>query len=119
MEAAFRAASASRLRSRTLPELSPTRRRHQRSGVGLPRGAAHPAVRRSRGRWLSSWYSFHVRLHEGHHPIRSAKRDGLVVLGNEPCPRSEWTKSSIQVRKQRLRDGVEQSTFQRRAFLVP
>ena len=33
------------------------------------------------------------------------------------CPREQWTQSSIQVRKQWLRNDVEQSTLQRRAFL--
>jgi hypothetical protein len=72
---------------------------------------------RSQGRpqdrsWLGSRTAgLLVGLHEGHHPIRPAKRDRLVMLGDEPCPGNQRAEPPIQVRKQRLRDGIEQSTL--------
>src|SRR6476469_9170030 len=58
-------------------------------------------------------------LHEGHDPICPAKRDWLVMLDDETCPGKQGAESPIQVRKQRLRDRVEQLTLQRGVFLVP
>src|SRR5262245_38698039 len=44
-----------------------------------------------------------ARFHEGHRPIRTAKRDCLVILDDEPCPRNQRAEAPIQVRQQRLR----------------
>jgi hypothetical protein len=41
------------------------------------------------------------------------------MFDDERCPGNQWAEPSIQVRKQRLRDRVEQSTLQREAFFVP
>ena len=36
-------------------------------------------------------------LDEGHHPIRTAKRDCLVMLDDEPCPGNQRVEAAIQV----------------------
>jgi hypothetical protein len=72
-------------------------------------GEASPCRAASQRPTISELVGSLAGLHEGHHPICAAKRDWLLLLDDEPCPRNQRTRSSIQVRKQWLRKRVEQS----------
>ena len=57
-------------------------------------------------------YSDQMGFQEGHYAIGPSKRGWFVFFDREWCVGKQRTESAIQVRKQRLRQDVEQSTLQ-------